>query len=651
MKTIITSRRLKILGAAALLLTASAAWAAEQTWKINIKNADLREFVSQVAAITGKTFVVDPRIKGSVTVISNTAMDQDAVYALFLSVLRVHNFIAMPSGDVIRVIPNAQGKQTHGPDGDLSSIASEELVTRVIAAQNVESAELVKILRPLIPQYGHIAAVASPNIVIISDHADNLQRLMTIVEQIDVADEDEIVMVNLEHAWVGTVVALLEKVAPEQIGRAAVGPQRIQLIANERNNTLVVRGKSRPVAEILKLVAKLDQPATSAGSTQVYYLKHADAANVAEILNSLINDQTTNTDEGVQSTTIQADESLNAIVVRADRGKMTEVQEILDSLDVRRSQVLIEAAIVEISLEDGFDLGVSFAAVDASGKTSPLVTSPLTGTLNALLGGLIPGDGEDGDGGTSGNIDVGGVASIDTPTVAVARIDPDGFSFAAAVQALATNTSANLLSTPSILTLDNQEAKIVVGNEVPFRTGSFTTSGDGSDNPFTTIQREDVGLQLTVTPHVHDGNAVRLDVNQEITNVIQTPIGDSAFSDVVTSKRTIETTVLADDGQTVVLGGLIQDDLSTAQSKVPFFGNIPGIGRLFRADSEDTVKRNLLIFLRPTVIRTAADADAVTEAKYDDVWEVEIISRGQIIALPEEPEEAFKGRRISEPDE
>jgi general secretion pathway protein D len=645
-------RRLKLLATTALLLSTTVSWAAEQTWKINIKNADLREFVSQVAAITGKTFVVDPRIKGSVTVISNTAMDQDAVYALFLSVLRVHNFIAMPSGDVIRVIPNAQGKQTPGPDGDLSSIASEELVTRVIAAQNVESAELVKILRPLIPQYGHIAAVASPNIVIISDHADNLQRLMTIVEQIDVADEDEIVMVNLEHAWVGTVVALLEKVAPEQIGRAAVGPQRIQLIANERNNTLVVRGKSRPVAEILKLVAKLDQPATSAGSTQVYYLKHADAANVAEILNSLINEQTTTTEEGIQPSTIQADESLNAIVVRADRGKMAEIQEILDSLDVRRSQVLIEAAIVEISLEDGFDLGVSFAAVDASGKTSPLVTSPLNGTLNALLGGLIPGDGEDGeDGGDGSGIDISGVGSIDTPTVAVARIDPDGFSFAAAVQALATNTSANLLSTPSILTLDNQEAKIVVGNEVPFRTGSFTTSGDGSDNPFTTIQREDVGLQLTVTPHVHDGTAVRLDVNQEITNVIQTPIGDSAFSDVVTSKRTIETTVLADDGQTVVLGGLIQDDLSTAQSKVPFFGNIPGIGRLFRADSEDTVKRNLLIFLRPTVIRTAADADAVTESKYDDVWEVEIISRGRVIALPDEPAEAFRGRHTSEPDE
>lgn len=624
----------------AVLLLANPVRAQEQTWKINIKNADLREFVAQVAAITGKTFVVDPRVKGNVTVISNTPMDKDAVYALFLSVLRVHNFIAMPSGDVINVIPNAQGKQMPGPEGELGEIAPEELVTRVIAAQNVDSAELVKILRPLIPQYGHIAAVAQPNIVIISDHADNIKRLMQIIEQIDVADEDQIVMVNLEHAWVGTVVALLEKVAPDQIGRAATGPQRIQLIANERNNSLVVRGKPRPVAEILKLVAKLDQPATTAGSTQVYYLKHADATNVAEILNSLVSSETTTEEEGLTPPTIQADESLNAIVVRADRGKISEIEEILDRLDVRRSQVLIEAAIVEVSLENGFDIGVEMAGVDTAGKTSPLFTSPLNGVVNQLISGLVAEDPENPD-------FVSGLGSLNSPSLAVARFDPNGFSFAAIIQALSTSTNANLLSTPSLLTLDNQEAKIVVGNEVPFRTGSYTTTGDGSNNPFTTIQREDVGLQLTVTPHVHDGTSVRLDVNQEITNVIQTPIGESAFSDVVTSKRTIETTVLAEDRQTIVLGGLIQDDLTTAQSKVPFLGSIPGIGRLFRADSEDKTRRNLLIFLRPTVIRTAEDANQATKDKYEDVWEVEIISRGKPIKVPEDPAELFKGRKAT----
>ena len=611
--------------------------AEEQTWTINIKNAELKEFVTQVADITGKTFVVDPRIKGNVTVISSTAMDKDAVYALFLSVLRVHNFIAMPSGDVIRITPNAQGRQTPGPQGALNEVAPEELVTRVVAAQNVESAELVKILRPIMPQYGHLAAVAKPNVVIISDHADNMIRLLSIIEQIDVADEHEIVMVNLEHAWVGTLVTLLELVAPDQIGRNAVGPQRINLIANERNNTIVVRGKSRPVAEILKLIEKLDRPATAAGSTQVFKLKFADATQIAELLSQIITQQTSpQTETNQVAPTIQADTSLNAIVVRADRSQMSEIEDILDELDVRRAQILIEAAIVEISITDTLDIGVELAAVDAEGNAVPFVTTPLNGAINSLLAALIPN--EDGD------IDfISGLASVTTPTIAVAKIDAGGVSFAAIVQALATSSNANLLSTPSLLTLDHQEAKIIVGNEVPFRTGSFTTSGDGSSNPFTTIQREDVGLLLTVTPHVLDGKTVRLEVFQEITAVVPTPIGENGFSDVVTSKRTIETTVLAEDRQTIVLGGLIVDDISETNRRVPFFGSIPVIGRLFRSDSTSRTKRNLLIFLRPTIIRSPTDADQATERKYRDIWEVEILSSGE---QPPDLESLFEGRKL-----
>ncbi|MCY3795948.1 MAG: type II secretion system protein GspD, partial [Gammaproteobacteria bacterium] len=257
--------------ACGLFLGGAPTYAAEQladdTWVVNIKEADIHEFVSQVAQITGKTFVIDPRLKGNVTVVSSVPMNADAVYELFLSVLRVHNFTASPSGDVIRIQTTATGKQGPGPDGEVQELPPEELITRVIAAQNVESGELVKILRPLIPQYGHIAAVAQPNIVIISDHANNIERLTRMIEQIDVADEDEITVVPLREAWVGTVVALLEKLAPEQIGQGATGPQRIQLIANERNNSIVVRGKPRPTAEILKLIDKLDQPATTTGGT------------------------------------------------------------------------------------------------------------------------------------------------------------------------------------------------------------------------------------------------------------------------------------------------------------------------------------------------------------------------------------------------
>ena len=603
-------------------------------WKINIKNADIHEFVAQVAEITGRTFVVDPRLKGNVTVISSSSMDKDAVYALFLSVLRVHNFTAIESGSVIRIEQQATGKQSPGSDGALNQVAPEELVTRVVAAQNVDSAELVKILRPLIPQYGHIAAVATPNVVIISDHADNILRLRKMIEQIDIADDDEITVVPLKEAWVGNVVSILEKVAPDQIGRGAKGPQRVVLIANERNNSIVVKGKPRPVAEIMRLVEKLDQPATTSGSTQVIYLKHATATDVAELLNGLVSERRQGDDQGAQPLTIQADESLNAVVVRSDPGTMAELLEIIQKLDVRRSQVLIEAAIVEVRVDDTENVGVDFTAADLSGETLPLVSTSLNTTLNSLLGGLV------GDDGTADLTSA--LGQISQPTIAAAKIDLNDVSFGAIITAIATNSNANLLSTPSIQTLDNQEAKIVVGQEVPFRTGSFTTTTDGANNPFQTIQREDVGLTLTVTPHVHDGDAVRLEVAQEIESVVDSAIGSEAFSDVVTSKRELETTILADDGQTIVLGGLIQDNVSKTLRKVPLLGSIPLLGRLFRSTTEQRNKLNLLVFLRPTVIRSVEDATKTSERKFEDIWEVEIRSDGTTTTT-EQIEGLFKG--------
>lgn len=632
--------RLLAIAFAFLLLggAPSLVWAQDaQTWKINIKNADLNEFVAQVAGITGRTFVVDPRIKGNVTVISDTPMSADAVYELFLSVLRVHNWTAVPSGGVIRIQQTATAKQSPGVSGDLGALPPEELVTRVVSAQNVESAELVKILRPLIPQYGHIAAVAQPNIVIISDHADNIIRLTELVRQIDVADDEEVVVVPLKEAFVGNVVAMLERVAPDQLGQNATGPQRIQIIANERNNSLVLRGKPRPVAEVLKLVDKLDQPATASAGAQVIYLRYADASAVAEMLEGMLNERSGDDDAVRGQTMLRADESLNAIVVRADPSVMQEIQVILEGLDIRRTQVLIEAAIVEVSISDSSQVGVEFAAVDESGETVPLISTSLDGVIGSLLGNIIGDDGE---------IDMlpglAAVSDTGVPTLAAARIDAGDVSFGAVVRALATNSDANLLSTPSILTLDNQEAKIVVGNEVPFRTGSFTTTGDGSNNPFTTIQREDVGLQLTVTPHIHDEEAVTLEVALEITNVVNSPIGDDAFSDVVTSKRTVENTILADDRQTIVLGGLIQDDINDAVRKVPLLGDIPMLGYLFRSSTKDRTKRNLLVFLRPTVVRNKEEADQTTQRKYDDIWEVEIQSGGGSSS----PQELFRGRPL-----
>lgn len=606
--------------------------AQEQTWQLNIKNADITEFTNQVAAMTGKTFIISPKVKGKVTVISNSRMNRDGIYQLFLSVLRVHGFTTIESGNIVKIEQLTLAKQSPSTSG---TATGEQLVTRVVAVNNLNSQELVKILRPLIPQQGSIGFLTNPNVLIIGDHVDNIDRLVKLIRQIDVADEDEIEVVPLQHAWVGSIVALLEKLAPQQLAQGAKGPQRITVIANERDNSLILRGKTKSIAAILKLVKKLDKPASANGTTRVFYLGHADAIDTAPIISELVATKTSEQSETRQETNIQADESLNAIIAKADPGTMREIAEIIEMLDIPRTQVLIEAAIVEISLDYSKSLGVSMAGVDRSGSSIPLFNTALGGVLNTLFQNV----------GSDGTFDpIAATGALTTPTLAVAKFDSNGLSFAAIVQALQSNTEANLLSTPHITTVDNKEAKISVGQEVPFRTGSFTTGNNGASNPFTTIQRQDVGLELIVTPHVYNGSRVRLEISQEVSNVVPSvSIGEGGFSDIVTNKRTLETTVIVDDQQTIVLGGLIRDDITTVKSQVPLLGSIPLLGKLFQSNSTTKVKRSLLIFLRPTVLRSQKDVKQVAKRKYDDIWEVVIKSRapGEIQVVP--LEELYKG--------
>jgi general secretion pathway protein D len=634
-------QRLHWLALVCCLLT-TPTWPEAQTWKINLKNADIREFITQVSTITGTTFVVDPRVKGNVTVVSDRKLDTEAVYALFLSVLRVHGFGASRTGDVVRIVQSATVKQSGAPVNDDGGSLSEQVVTRVISARNVAAADLVKILRPLIPQYGHIAAVPQANVVIISDHADNIGRLLTIIRQVDVADEDEVVVVTLEQAWVGSVVAILEQVAPDQIGKSAAGPQRVLVIGNDRNNTLVLRGKSAAIAEVRSLIEQLDQPATSAGSTRVFQLNHADATRTAEILNGiLIEPRGRGDNTKSENISIQADISLNAIVVRADPGTMSEIQEILRQLDIRRAQVLIEAAIVEVSVDATRAIGIEAGVADAGGASVPFASTTLNGIISNLLRSISATV-------VDGKIDpLQGIASVNSPTLAVARLDPDGVSFGAILNAIAINTSADLLSTPSILTLDNEQASILAGQTVPFRTGSFTSTNNGASNPFTTIQRQDIGIELTVTPHIHDDSSIRLEVSQTVENVINTglEIGEAGFSDVVTNKRSIETTILADDRQTIVLGGLIQDDVRATRKKVPLLGSIPFLGRLFQNRSTTRTKVHLLVFLRPTIQRTREEVADTTERKYKGIWQVQIESRESESESEPQLEQIYEGRR------
>lgn len=604
----------------------------QDNWKINLKNADIREFTTQVSAITGRSFIIDPRIKGNVTVISSTAMDADAIYELFLSVLRVHGYAAVPAGRVVKIVQQTLAKQSGNPLDAANNIDSEELITKVIPVRNTPSAELVKILRPMIPQYGHLAGLTEPNALIISDHASNIARLMEMVKDIDVADTKTTRIIQLKEAWVEDMVALLEKLAPEQIGKGAKGPNLVTIVASERTNSLVLKGEAATLKKIEELIQELDVPANRAGTIQVVRLAHSDAEQLAEILKNLVSDENED-NKGNQNvkTSIHADASLNALVIRANPTTMNELKDIIASLDVRRLQVLIEAVIMEVSTNFTRELGTELAIVDQGSSNLPIAITQPSGVLASILQSIATNDPSSANLGTR-------------PLLGGGNLDSSGTSFAFIIQAVSENSDVNLLSTPSITTMDNEEAKIVVGQNVPFRTGSTTTGSGGTVNPFTTIQREDVGLTLKVIPHVHDGNSIRLEIEQEVSEVDQTgtiDIGNDGSADLITNVRTIETTVLSENGEVVILGGLTRDKKSESERGVPLLKDIPLIGYLFKAESVRTEKQNLLVFIRSTVIASSSDMESQTTRKYDNVWEVVIEGTDPLDKLTDH----FNGKR------
>ena len=634
---------------ALLLPLASLAQAQEETWRLNLKDADIRAFVTQVADITGYSFVVDPRVKGKVTVLSSAPMNKDEIYDLFLAVLNVHGFTAIPGEEVVKIVQQVDAKQSAENLGRFPQTPSEQLITRVIQIDNANALELVPILRPLVAKYGHLAGVAAANALIVSDHASNIARIEQIVRELDSPSKYEVEVIQLQEAWVGDMVTLLQELAPEELGRAGGenAARKYSVTADERSNRLILRGDETFRDKMRGLILQLDQPSASGGTTKVIRLRHADAKTLTEILKGVMGEVVKEGSAGGSSGgsagnpgssfSVFADEGLNALVVRGDPSLMQEAEQIVAQLDVRRAQVMIEAAIVEISDELGDQLGVQLAAGDESAGSFPVLGTNLTSGqgmvgLNSVIGALV--------GDTIPQL-AGGL------TVGAGQRDEDGVTWGLLIQALSSSSAANLLSTPSIITLDNQESEIIVGQNVPFRTGQSTVTGDGTTNPFTTIERRDVGLSLKVTPTISADGLVRLVVEQTTEDISTTSV-DGA-SDLITNKREIKTTVLADDGETVVLGGLIKDDYQVSKSKVPLLGDIPVLGRLFSSESETRVKRNLLVFLRPTIMLGKADAVAATTEKFNRLWDVNLEVREKL-GLPQEESDPsvdmlFEGRR------
>jgi len=603
-------KRLCVISACFLLYSVSFA---ETGVTLNLKDADIRSFIETVAEATERNFVVDPRVKAKVTVISARPMNREEVYQVFLSVLQVHGYAAVQVGQIIKILPDVNAKQ--GPvatAGERSQGTGDELVTRVVHIKHVPAAQMVPILRPLVPQQGHLAAYPNSNVLIVSDRAANIQRLISIIDRIDRPDSQEIEIVPLQHASATEVVRIVNNLT-RQGAQGGQVPGSTTLAADQRSNSILLSGDSAARLRIRGLIAHLDTPLEGGGNSQVIFLKYAKASELAPILQGISQFEAREVQQGGTAATsstgstkvnIQADDTNNALIITASPAKYESLRRIVYQLDVRRAQVLVEAIIAEVSTGLSKELGVQFAYVPTERSSG---TTPAVGALFPNTGASLPALFADSVSDTLGAVSSGFFAG------AVKLSGKD--RFAALLRALEGDVATNILSTPTLVTLDNEEAEIVVAQNVPFITGQFTNTGSGTDtavNPFQTIERQDVGLTLRITPQINEGDSVKLDVEQEVSSLSPSPVA----TDLITNKRSIKTTVMVRDQQTIVLGGLIEDTFRDNVQKVPILGDIPLLGHLFKSTTTTKDKQNLMVFIRPVIIRDDATTDIVTNAKY-----------------------------------
>jgi len=620
-----------------------------QTVTLNLKDADINALIGTVAEVTGTNFIVDPRVKGKITVISSRPMNSDEIYQVFLSILKVHGFAAVPTGEVVKIVPDVNAKQDAIPNVTAESPGQgDEMVTRVIQVDNVSAAQLVPILRPLVPQQGHLAAYPATNMLIMSDRADNVERLVSIIHRIDQESDSEIEVIPLEHASAAEVVRILTTLGRAQSGAAkgaAAGVAGgLEVIADERTNSVLLGGGRADRLRLRVIISHLDTPLERGGNTHVVYLKYAKAVDLVEVL--------TGVSQGIEQdqkggkaaaakppgtgVNIQADEAANALVITTPPDVFRSLQSVIRQLDIRRAQVHVEALIAEITNSAQAALGIQWQSTQntdnkgAIGGTNfsipgvpsigAVATDPLSNVGRGLTVGVIDG----------------------TRTILGTEI----LNLGALITAVAGDTNNNILATPNLVTLDNQEAEIVVAQNIPFVTGQFTNTGaaQGSVNPFQTIERQDVGLTLKIKPQINEGDAIQMEIEQEVSNVSPTQVPGA--SDIVTVVRNISTTVLVQDHQMVVLGGLIDDQTQENVEKVPFLGDLPFLGNLFKARSTQKVQRNLMVFIQPSIIRDAATETEIASGKYNFIRArqqagkkkgIDLMPRHEVADLPPYP--------------
>ena len=592
--------------------------------QINMRDADIRAFAADMAQISNKTIVLDPRVKGNVTVVSNQDLDAGEAYAVFLSVLRVHGYAAIENNGVVKVMPESGARQ----DATVNNKNNDSLATEVIRLSQANARVIAPLLKPLVNKQGHIAAYEATNSIIIADYVGNLSRIKSILLELDKNPADTFELIPLDNTSANEVARILGSMwrGDNQMSKS------FSAIAVERSNSILLRGQIGVIKQIKRVISRLDSNSSQSSNLKVIYLKYAKAEDLTGILEKVaesLEEEIPSESSKKNKTSIGFHNDTNALIISAQPDILKSLESVISQLDIRRAQVLVEALIVEISDKLARDIGVQFLFI-GDGESSPIATQRF-GTPNPDLISTIGAETSE-DSTISSTMQTraaNSLLALDGLAVGVARYKASGTSFATILNLIAQDADSNVLSTPSIMTMDNEEASIVVGQEIPITTGE-TLSGSNS-NPFRSVTRQEIGVKLTVRPQINEGNAVKMYINQEVSSIFG-PLGEMS-TDLITNKRNIKTTVLVEDGETIVLGGLIDDNVQESVKKVPFLGDIPLLGRLFKTTSITRTKRNLMVFLRPTIVRNSEDVRAISNRKYNYFQAIEndLINSGKMV--------------------
>ncbi len=613
-----------LLACSLWLLTTSAALNAEDTTRINLQDTEIRQLIDIVAKTTGKNFIVDQQVRGKVTFISGNGLDKDGLYEAFLSVLQVHGFEAVETGDLIKIVPAGKARGNVAPMvANPAESDADATISQVVKLEYIPVTTAIQTLMPLSGQgETSILPNQASNTIALKGKAQNVARLMEVIASVDKPNNEDFELVPLEYAVASQVASTLQGLVGGNAAAAAAGGMMAaggKISADERTNSVLISGDRQTRERMKSAIAKLDVKRAIEGDTRVIQLRYAKAEDVVNVLNGVAPnlqqyggsayynymppgsdggvspDGTQNASSGTSNVKVLADKSSNSIIISGPPTLQKNMIAVINQLDRRRAQVLVEAVIAEVSTDLSNQLGATLLANGANDGSGPVGYSNFGGL--GTLAGIIS-----------------GVRTNTIPNIPNGLLLGGGNnSFGAIVEALKGDAATNILSTPTLVTMDNEEAEITVGQEVPFITGSSTNAANDTTNPFTTIERKDVGLKFKITPQINRGETVNLKIEQETSNVASSSAG---ASDLITNKRRITTNVMVEDGQILVLGGLIEDNYRDSASKVPLLGDIPVIGGAFRNNTTNKTKNNLMVFIHPIIMPDGKSADAYTRMKY-----------------------------------